>query len=60
MNYDQLEPINETIFDEVKRINKRGIALLEKAKEAEKIKLKNGFHWVTIDAKTRVLRKIKK
>jgi hypothetical protein len=60
MENKQPDPIIETIFETEKRLKSRGIILLKKVKEDEKIKLQNGFAWVTIDAKTRVLRKVKK
>ena len=60
MENNQPDPIFETIFETEKRLKSRGVIVLKKAKEDEKIKLQNGYTWVVIDAKTRVLRKIKK
>ena len=56
----QPEPIIETIFETEKRLKRKANIVLEEAKETEAVKLKNGFHWVIIDSKTTVLRKIKK
>lgn len=58
MEIKEIEPIIETIFETEKRLKSRANILLKQVKENEKIKLKNGFHWVIIDSKTTVLRKI--
>ena len=60
MEFQEADPIIETIFETEKRLKRRATVILQKAKENEKIKLQNGFHWVIIDSKTTVLRKIKK
>lgn len=60
MEHNQPDPIIETIFETEKRLKRKATVILKEAKENEKIKLQNGYGWVTIDAKTRVLRKIKK
>jgi len=60
MENKQPDPIIETIFETEKRLKRKATVVLKEAKENEKIKLQNGFAWVTIDAKTRVLRKVKK
>lgn len=59
MESKETDPIIETIFETEKRLKSRAIVILQKAKEKEKIKLQNGYHWVIIDDKTTVLRKIK-
>lgn len=59
MESKQPDPIIETIFETEKRLKSRENIILKKAKEDEKIKLQNGYHWVIIDDKTTVLRKIK-
>ena len=60
MEKKQLDQIIETIFETEKRLKRKANLILKEAKEAEAVKLKNGFHWVIIDSKTTVLRKIKK
>lgn len=60
MTKKQPDPIIESIFETEKRLKRKANVILKEAKEAEAIKLKNGFHWVIIDSKTTVLRKIKK
>ena len=60
MEKKQPDPIIETIFETEKRLKRKANLILKEAKEAEAVKLKNGFHWVIIDSKTTVLRKIKK
>jgi len=59
MEIKEADPIIETIFETEKRLKSRANILLKQVKENEKIKLQNGFHWVIIDSKTTVLRKIK-
>ncbi len=54
------EPITETIFETEKRLKRKASVVLAEAKQIEAVKLKSGFHWVSIDSKTTVLRKIKK
>lgn len=54
---EQIDPLNETIFETEKRLKRKANILLKEAKEKEAIKIKNGFRWVTIDDKTKVLRK---
>lgn len=54
------QPKTETIFETEKRLKLKAPVVLKKVKETDAEKLKNGWHWVNIDAKTRVLRKIKK
>jgi hypothetical protein len=56
----QPDPIIETIFETEKRLNKKAKTVLKIAQDLEITKLKNGFKWVIINAKTSVLRKIKK
>ena len=60
MESKKTDPIIETIFETEKRLKSRANIILQKAKEAEKIKLQNGYCWVIIGDKTTVLRKIKK
>ena len=60
MTKKQPEPIIESIFETEKRLKRKANVILKEAKQAEAVKLKNGFHWVIIDSKTTVLRKIKK
>ena len=60
MTKKQPDPIIESIFETEKRLKRKANVILKEAKEAEAVKLKNGFHWVIIDSKTTVLRKIKK
>ena len=60
MEKKQPDPIIESIFETEKRLKRKANIILKEAKEAEAVKLKNGFHWVIIDSKTTVLRKIKK
>ena len=60
MEIKETDPIIETIFETEKRLKSRATVILQKAKENEKIKMQNGYHWVIIDDKTTVLRKIKK
>ena len=60
MEKKQPDPIIETIFETEKRLKRKANIILKEVKEAEAVKLKNGFHWVIIDSKTTVLRKIKK
>jgi hypothetical protein len=60
MKKNQPDPIIESIFETEKRLKRKATLILKEAKEAEAVKLKNGFHWVIIDSKTTVLRKIKK
>jgi hypothetical protein len=60
MEKKQPDPIIETIFETEKRLKRKANLILKEVKEAEAVKLKNGFHWVIIDSKTTVLRKIKK
>jgi hypothetical protein len=60
MKPKQPETLTETIFETEKRLKRKANVILKEAKEAEKKKLKNGWHWVSIDAKTTVLRKITK
>lgn len=60
MEKKQPDPIIESIFETEKRLKRKANLILKEAKEAEAVKLKNGFHWVIIDSKTTVLRKIKK
>jgi len=60
MKKKQPEPIIETIFETEKRLKRKATTVLKEAKEAEAVKLKSGFHWVALDNKTTVLRKIKK
>ena len=60
MKQKQPDPIIETIFETEKRLKRKANVILKEAKETEAVKLKNGFHWVIIDRKTTVLRKIKK
>ena len=60
MKKNQPDPIIESIFETEKRLKRKATLILKEAKETEAVKLKNGFHWVIIDSKTTVLRKIKK
>lgn len=60
MEKKQPEPIIETIFETESRLKRKANVVLKEAQEMETVKLKNGFHWVIIDNKTTVLRKIKK
>lgn len=60
MKEKQPDPIIETIFETEKRLKRKANIVLKEAKEADAVKLKNGYHWVIIDSKTTVLRKIKK
>ena len=60
MTKKQPDPIIESIFETEKRLKRKANVILKEAKEAEAVKLKNGYHWVIIDSKTTVLRKIKK
>lgn len=60
MSKQQPEPIIESIFETEKRLKRKANVVLEEAKETEAVKLKNGWHWVTLDNKTTVLRQIKK
>lgn len=60
MENKQPDPIIESIFETEKRLKRKATLILKEAKETEAVKLKNGFHWVIIDSKTTVLRKIKK
>lgn len=60
MEKKQPDPIIETIFETEKRLKRKANLILKEVKEAEAVKLKNGFHWVIIDSKATVLRKIKK
>ena len=60
MEKKQPDPIIESIFETEKRLKRKANVILKEAKEAEAVKLKNGYHWVIIDSKTTVLRKIKK
>jgi hypothetical protein len=60
MKDKQPDPILETIFETEKRLKRKATVILKEAKKVEAEKLKNGFHWVMIDSKTSVLRKIKK
>ena len=53
------EPIIESIFETEKRQKRKAIIVLKEAKKAEDEKIKNGFHWVALDSKTMVLRKLK-
>jgi len=56
----QPDPIIETIFETEKRLKRKASVVLAEAKQIEAVKLKSGFHWISIDSKTTVLRKIKK
>jgi len=58
MNIQQYDPIIETIFETEKRLKRKANILLKEAKEKEAIKIKNGYRWVSIDNKTKVLRKL--
>ncbi len=58
MNIQQYDPIIETIFETEKRLKRKANVLLKEAKEKEAIKIKNGYRWVSIDNKTKVLRKL--
>ena len=60
MKDKQPDPILETIFETENRLKRKATVILKEAKKVEAEKLKNGFHWVIIDNKTSVLRKIKK
>ena len=60
MKKNQPDPIIESIFETEKRLKRKATLILKEAKETEAVKLKNGFHWVIIDSKTTVLRKINK
>lgn len=60
MEKKQPDPIIESIFETEKRLKRKATLILKEAKETEAVKLKNGYHWVIIDSKTTVLRKIKK
>lgn len=60
MEKKQPDPIIESIFETEKRLKRKASVVLKEAKKVEAEKLKNGFHWVIIDDKTTVLRKIKK
>jgi hypothetical protein len=55
---DKIDPLNETIFETEKRIKRKANVLLKEAKEKEVIKIKNGYRWVSIDNKTKALRKL--
>lgn len=59
MEKKQPDPIIETIFETEKRLKRKANVVLRQAKKIEAVKIKSGYHWVTIDAKTKVLRKIK-
>jgi hypothetical protein len=51
------DQVIETIFETENKLKRKATAVLEEAKKAEKIKLKNGYAWETIDGKTKVLKK---
>ena len=53
------EPIIESIFETEKRQKRKATIVLKEAKKTEAEKIKNGFHWVALDSKTMVLRKLK-
>ncbi len=53
------DPIIESIFETEKRQKRNATVVLKEAKKTEAEKIKNGFHWVALDNKTMVLRKVK-
>lgn len=48
----------ETIFDEEKKARKSAKEVLKLAKKQEKEKLNNGFVYVSVDCKTKILKKL--
>lgn len=51
------DPNKQGIFEEEKQLKASGKELLKEAKKQESEKLKNGYHFVSLDSRTKVLRK---
>jgi hypothetical protein len=60
MSNKKPEPIIESIFETENRLRRSAKFVLKEVKKMEFDKLKNSYHWVTLNDKTKVLRKINK